>query len=88
MKITNITPRLIEREMAGRLSNPRTRRAEERMPAPRRGLANCVSVEYHMLHQWFWGLEPETFIDRAGFVRPREAPGLGLRITLDDVADG
>ena len=51
-------------------------------------LANCASVEYHMLHQWFWDLEPEdTFIARDGFVRPPEGPGLGLAITPDDVGD-
>ena len=50
-------------------------------------LANCASVEYHMLHQWFWDLEPEdTFIARDGFVRPPEGPGLGLAITPDDVS--
>jgi L-alanine-DL-glutamate epimerase-like enolase superfamily enzyme len=49
-------------------------------------LANCASVEYHMLHQWFWDLEPkDTFIARDGFVRPPEGPGLGLAITPDDV---
>jgi L-alanine-DL-glutamate epimerase-like enolase superfamily enzyme len=49
-------------------------------------LANCASVEYHMLHQWFWDLEPEgTFLARAGFVRLPHGPGLGLRITPDDV---
>lgn len=49
-------------------------------------VANCASVEYHMLHQWFWDLEPEdTFIARNGFVRPPEGPGLGLAITPDDV---
>jgi L-alanine-DL-glutamate epimerase-like enolase superfamily enzyme len=49
-------------------------------------LANCVSVEYHMLHQWFWDLEPEdTFIVRDGFVRPPHGPGLGLAISPDDL---
>jgi L-alanine-DL-glutamate epimerase-like enolase superfamily enzyme len=49
-------------------------------------LANCASVEYHMLHQWLWDLEPEdAFVARNGFVRPPEGPGLGLRITPDDV---
>jgi L-alanine-DL-glutamate epimerase-like enolase superfamily enzyme len=49
-------------------------------------LANCASVEYHIVHQWFWDLEPEdTFIARDGFVRPPEGPGLGLAITPDDV---
>jgi L-alanine-DL-glutamate epimerase-like enolase superfamily enzyme len=39
-----------------------------------------------MLHQWFWDLEPEgTFLARDGFLRPPEGPGLGLRITPDDV---
>jgi L-alanine-DL-glutamate epimerase-like enolase superfamily enzyme len=49
-------------------------------------LANCASVEYHMLHQWFWDLEPEdTFTARNGYVRPPEGPGLGLAITPDDL---
>lgn len=49
-------------------------------------LANCASVEYHMLHQWFWDLEPKgTFAAQGGFVRPPEGPGLGLALTPDDV---
>jgi L-alanine-DL-glutamate epimerase-like enolase superfamily enzyme len=47
-------------------------------------LANCESVEYHMLHQWLWELEPAgTFAAENGFVRPPEAPGLGLALTPD-----
>ena len=49
--------------------------------------ANCASVEYHMLHQWLWDLEPEgTFaVEPGGFVRPPAGPGLGLRLTPDDL---
>jgi L-alanine-DL-glutamate epimerase-like enolase superfamily enzyme len=51
-------------------------------------LANCASVEYHMLHQWFWDLEPaDTFSQREGFLRPPEGPGLGLAITPDDLGE-
>lgn len=50
-------------------------------------LANCESVEYHMLHQWLWDLEPEgTFrVEPGGWVRPPEGPGLGLALTPDDL---
>jgi L-alanine-DL-glutamate epimerase-like enolase superfamily enzyme len=49
-------------------------------------LPNCHSVEYHMVHQWLWDLEPEvTFAVHDGYVRPPEGPGLGLRLTPDDV---
>ena len=47
-------------------------------------LPNCESVEYHMLHQWLWELEPAgTFVAENGFVRPPEGPGLGLALPPD-----
>jgi L-alanine-DL-glutamate epimerase-like enolase superfamily enzyme len=47
-------------------------------------LANCESVEYHMLHQWLWELEPAgTFTAENGYLRPPEGPGLGLALTPD-----
>ena len=49
-------------------------------------VANCDSVEYHMLHQWLWDRVPAgTFAPRQGFVRPPPGPGLGLTLTPDDV---
>jgi L-alanine-DL-glutamate epimerase-like enolase superfamily enzyme len=49
-------------------------------------LPNCHSVEYHMVHQWFWDLEPAgTFAVHDGYVRPPEGPGLGLGLSPDDV---
>jgi L-alanine-DL-glutamate epimerase-like enolase superfamily enzyme len=49
-------------------------------------LANCESIEYHMLHQWLWDRVPAgTFAPRQGFVRPPPGPGLGLALTPDDV---
>ncbi|MEM7022640.1 MAG: mandelate racemase/muconate lactonizing enzyme family protein, partial [Pseudomonadota bacterium] len=49
-------------------------------------MPNCHSVEYHMVHQWFWDLEPEgTFAAEESFVRPPEGPGLGVSLTPDNV---
>lgn len=49
-------------------------------------LANCESIEYHMLHQWLWDRLPEgTFAPRQGYVRPPAGPGLGIALTPDDV---
>ena len=49
-------------------------------------LANCASIEYHMLHKWLWDLEPAgTFGAENGFVRPPEGPDLGLALTPDDL---
>ena len=49
-------------------------------------LANCESIEYHMLHQWLWDRVPAgTFAPRQGFVRPPAGPGLGLALTPDHV---
>jgi L-alanine-DL-glutamate epimerase-like enolase superfamily enzyme len=47
-------------------------------------LSNCASVEYHMLHQWLWDLEPAgIFKAEGGYVRPPAGPGLGLALTPD-----
>jgi L-alanine-DL-glutamate epimerase-like enolase superfamily enzyme len=49
-------------------------------------LANCDSVEYHMLHQWLWDrLPPGALAPRQGHVRPPAGPGLGLALTPDDL---
>jgi L-alanine-DL-glutamate epimerase-like enolase superfamily enzyme len=48
--------------------------------------ANCESVEYHMLHQWLWDIEPPgAFEVRDGWVRPPAGPGLGLALTPDAI---
>jgi L-alanine-DL-glutamate epimerase-like enolase superfamily enzyme len=99
MGITEVPTRAIEREMGGRLWNPRALDQETHGAGVDpsvvfaaclhlgAALANCASVEYHMVHQWFWDLDPEdTFIARDCFVRPLEGAGLGLRITPDDVS--
>ncbi len=45
-------------------------------------LPNCDSVEYHMLHQWLFELEPEgSFAVEQGFVRVPDGPGLGLALS-------
>jgi L-alanine-DL-glutamate epimerase-like enolase superfamily enzyme len=49
-------------------------------------LANCESLEYHMLHQWLWDRVPAgALAPRQGFVRPPPGSGLGLALTPDDV---
>jgi L-alanine-DL-glutamate epimerase-like enolase superfamily enzyme len=49
-------------------------------------VANCDSIEYHMLHQWLWDRLPAgTFAPRQGYVRPPDGPGLGLTLTPDDL---
>lgn len=51
---------------------------------------NLHSVEYHMLHQWFWDRAPEgTFATAPGGVlRPPAGPGIGLALRPDDLDQG
>jgi L-alanine-DL-glutamate epimerase-like enolase superfamily enzyme len=44
---------------------------------------NCHSVEYHMLHQWFWNRGPESDWRRIekGTIKVPSSPGLGIDLT-------
>ena len=51
-------------------------------------LANCESVEYHMVHQWLFDLAaPDAFVLEDGHVRPPAGPGIGLEIHYDSIED-
>ncbi|HEX6141698.1 MAG TPA: mandelate racemase/muconate lactonizing enzyme family protein [Geminicoccaceae bacterium] len=48
---------------------------------------NTHSVEYHMLHQWFWDLVPDDAFapEPGGFLRPPAGPGIGIELRPEDV---
>lgn len=49
-------------------------------------LANCESVEFHMLHQWLFDLAPDgTFAVHDSCVRPPPGPGIGIELLPDMV---
>ncbi len=48
--------------------------------------ANALSIEYHMVHQWFWDIVPGGAFDLVnGCVIPPEGPGIGITIGPDDI---
>ena len=49
-------------------------------------MANCESVEFHMLHQWLFDLAPKgTFAVHDSCVRPPAGPGIGIELTPEMV---
>lgn len=50
-------------------------------------LSNLDSVEYYMVHQWFFDQCPENAFqpEKGGLVRPQSCPGFGLDIHYEDL---